>query len=1349
VTIGCFNINGLNGNDGRGQLEAIIELMRIRMINIMALQETHEKLGKLIQPSAAYTWYGELSHGTTKGGGFGFLVDMAAEPHFKYLGTRGPSSQYGATWAYLKGATRAEDIYIGCTYLPHAKIANAIIEDAHARLQQDISHYQQKPGRVMILGDCNAKVGQDVVASDAGQPPRGPTGKLPEPPQGSNRRNTAASTHNNYAGSLLMNTCDEQDLYFLTGRAPSQTPTCRDSTMVDHIIGPQSLLAWTHTVTHIPSTEADVQCCGSDHTPVTITLPLRATSEKPISTTRLSWRLDNLQKPASHTAYLSAIQDHAHIFENAKRHALHANTLTQEGLNSVTSALLDVIGEAAQASIGQRRIRPGVSKPWMTPELRRTLDTKHQVHAAWRRDPQPATAAAVIAADAKAKTELREAHRKHAKTQASNVNKICKEAPGSHMAFNALKRLTANGKPKERIQALKDKHGSLQTDTPGQLEALRAHYEALATPTMPAADIHPDVALHHEHIKQTYQNILAQPPVDDADTAAKPINAAISKEEVAKAIQKLKNYKAAGHDRVPAELLKRGGSSMLNMLTDLFNMVWDNELVPKGWRQGNVTSIFKAGDRTDCNNYRPITVLPVIDKLFASVLTKRLDAAVALHDHQFAFRANRSTTDPLYIMDNISKQRKHAGLRTHKFFLDMRKAYDRVWHAGLFCKLHKKGVTGKLWRIIHRLYDCSASTPIIDGQTTEPYAILQGVAQGCPMSPVLFDIFIDDLLDELHAMRADGVAITTALDRLVSVSFADDLTASAATRAGLQRIINVIKRHSEKWLWDANVLKSMIMIENPTGQPGDATTANFDPDNQAPDVYMWGHLELPHVTSTKSLGLIVTDDCTWTKQCAHAAKRGHAAVHAMQHVLKNRRLHLATRLACININIKPCMTYGMEVWAPPERGAAAAWAKIERPLRKAVRMTLAVPRGIQNKQYASDILHLDTGIRPLRSDKDAAHLRYYHRLRCLPDTHAQRRTLNAISEKPANPWMRGVRAALADIITPSADDALIKTFAGAPPMVEATPGAPEVRAPKINDALNTAVCKRDTRAAIGKAHYRTGTQASNLHITALSQCTRRRQAYLAHSDYKSMLLLRSGTLPRDAGTEFEATGMCDSEEPPYTRCPDCDCVINPEHAGTNVDQRQDALTMHRLTCCEPASQINDWYHACMLTIVPTEPMCAAIASARNLRHMSDVWAAAQDPGEDPHTRDQFLTPLVLRPCQPYMDLMLSPSAHCKRSDAQQIAAAHQVHSIYLEFDPTTGTMDGLPTPASFGPLPWKLVRPANTPDPDPADTPLFWSYLDQKPLPVPHPAHGGDGRDAEAPPGVGGGRLRRSARRAS
>lgn len=120
----------------------------------------------------------------------------------------------------------------------------------------------------------------------------------------------------------------------------------------------------------------------------------------------------------------------------------------------------------------------------------------------------------------------------------------------------------------------------LHTDTAGQLAALRTHYGALATPSTPAVDIDPEVAQHHAHVRSTYQDILAEPRVDNAETAAKPKNTPITKKEVATALQKLKKYKAAGHGRVPAELLKLGGAAMLGMLTQLFNLVWDSELVP-------------------------------------------------------------------------------------------------------------------------------------------------------------------------------------------------------------------------------------------------------------------------------------------------------------------------------------------------------------------------------------------------------------------------------------------------------------------------------------------------------------------------------------------------------------------------------------------------------------------------------------------------------------------------------------------------------------------------------------------------------------------------------------------------
>lgn len=158
---------------------------------------------------------------------------------------------------------------------------------------------------MVILGDFNAKVGRDDTDSNDEQPPRGPTGELPDPQTHTRSTSCRGTIHNNYAGTLLMNTCNEQDMYFLTGRTHTQTPTCRNSTIVEHVLGSRALLTSAHTVTHVPSTDIDVQCCG----PVIITIPMKTPHQKPPSTARLSWRLDNLQQPEFLTAYLAELGD--------------------------------------------------------------------------------------------------------------------------------------------------------------------------------------------------------------------------------------------------------------------------------------------------------------------------------------------------------------------------------------------------------------------------------------------------------------------------------------------------------------------------------------------------------------------------------------------------------------------------------------------------------------------------------------------------------------------------------------------------------------------------------------------------------------------------------------------------------------------------------------------------------------------------------------------------------------------------------------------------------------------------------------------------------------------------------
>ena len=85
------------------------------------------------------------------------------------------------------------------------------------------------------------------------------------------------------------------------------------------------------------------------------------------------------------------------------------------------------------------------------------------------------------------------------------------------------------------------------------------------------------------------------------------------------------------------------------------------------------------------------------------------------------------------------------GKHTYAFFLDVQKAFDTVWHDGLWFKLWELGVKGRMWRVIKSMYDITQCAVLLEGEVSEQFRIGQGVAQGCSMSPILFSIFINQL----------------------------------------------------------------------------------------------------------------------------------------------------------------------------------------------------------------------------------------------------------------------------------------------------------------------------------------------------------------------------------------------------------------------------------------------------------------------------------------------------------------------------------------------------------------------------------------------------------------------------
>ena len=131
-------------------------------------------------------------------------------------------------------------------------------------------------------------------------------------------------------------------------------------------------------------------------------------------------------------------------------------------------------------------------------------------------------------------------------------------------------------------------------------------------------------------------------------------------DEVCGCMRSLKNHKAAGGDGIPAELLKYSGGTGVQVLTHLFNAVLATRCVPSARCKGIVEHLAKGGDGGDCSNYRPLKLLPIIDKLFAKLLSERISRVICLHDQHYAFRRGRGTLNPLHNLLAVVRQRTQA-----------------------------------------------------------------------------------------------------------------------------------------------------------------------------------------------------------------------------------------------------------------------------------------------------------------------------------------------------------------------------------------------------------------------------------------------------------------------------------------------------------------------------------------------------------------------------------------------------------------------------------------------------------------------------------------------------------------
>jgi hypothetical protein len=154
----------------------------------------------------------------------------------------------------------------------------------------------------------------------------------------------------------------------------------------------------------------------------------------------------------------------------------------------------------------------------------------------------------------------------------------------------------------------------------------------------------------------------------------------ITREEVARAIQEMKNGKAAGEDEITVEMIKAGGDAALNWLWKVIKIAWTTQQIPKDWSRGTIVVIFKKGDRKKCSNYRGITLLSQCVKIYERAIERRLreDIETKLNEQNYGFREGRGTVDLIFSIRQIMEKRWEEGRKMFMVFLDLEKAYDHL-----------------------------------------------------------------------------------------------------------------------------------------------------------------------------------------------------------------------------------------------------------------------------------------------------------------------------------------------------------------------------------------------------------------------------------------------------------------------------------------------------------------------------------------------------------------------------------------------------------------------------------------------------------------------------------------------
>ena len=339
---------------------------------------------------------------------------------------------------------------------------------------------------------------------------------------------------------------------------------------------------------------------------------------------------------------------------------------------------------------------------------------------------------------------------------------------------------------------------------------------------------------------------------------------------VKKVIMNLDSSKASGPDCIPVVVLKNCEPELSYILAKLFNICLKESCFSDCWKVSSVVPVFKnVGERSTAKNYHPVSLLSVVSKVFEKLVKNKivdhLKNCSHFSDFQYGFSFSRSTADlRTVVSDGVARTFNSSGT-TRDVALDISKAFDRVWHAGLLHKRKSYGISGQIFGLISSFLSNRWLRVVLDGKSSQEYPINGGVPQGSILGPTLFLLYIGDLPDDVIcniAIYADDTTLYSKCDQ------ASDLWQQLELASELESDLRDTVDWGRKWLVDFNAGKTQLVLFDRSKNTG------------AIDVKVNGSV-LEEKSSFKMLGLTFSSKLHWSSCIISIAKSASKKIGAL------------------------------------------------------------------------------------------------------------------------------------------------------------------------------------------------------------------------------------------------------------------------------------------------------------------------------------------------------------------------------------------------------------------------------------------------------------------------------------